>query len=1096
MKKLIALTSIFLLVSGCGEDESGFLIPDRRSADLVYSYPYDGQQEVSPKAPIVLRFSDTLTLEDEAAVQAAVSLASADQPAVSLDYSVRFVDDGRGLVIDPAEPLAVGAAFQVTFDGVSTSRGDVRLPGDGQIEFSTRAALEGSRAARIVDDSFVITRRIPDGDAYPVMDFSSYRLTFSQPIDRQTVRYGDGMDDTLVLRDALGEVVEATVLVKGRSLTVDPVADLQADDSYTLSLNSGIASIYGDAFAGAEFALAPKASAPRETLVQRVGDSAGGTILSPLTGQPINSVPVTATLLGNDTSSQQQGDAFAELAFVPNYPVVSPLVIRRGQLLEGSDVELLVAGVVPAGVNSGTLSVTFISDAVGFLLPNQYSAREDSPRHVRLFMDVAMTAEDSRANGGLSQDILHVEVAGTAIVRNGLLEINAVGVVEPELLGVENAFGVLSFAMQAYADQLAAPQSPVDLDGPMLQSWVPGNEAEGNVAKQSPDNPVILNFSEPLDPASVVLPGAISVTRDGMVLGNDVLSWYLDGSAVVMQFAGGLQFNSDYVITLSPLLTDIAGNGLATGSALPADYRLTLRLPDYIDDEGSDADDRAPIAIAVYPGFPCVTEGRDLANGDHGQCAGGLATDDHLPVTALPQGRPIRVAFSQTIDPSTVVLGSSFRVEQDVEGVWQTVPGLLSVGPRSLRFMPSEPWVSDDGATLYRYVLGSQGADGSDAVNCGVSSICDERGLPLQTQVLAQLPDDAPGPLDGGPDMDIYFVGGDAVTSVYQPARNLPALDVNANSIYDGRTTADYVPGGADLAAQYPVCASDPTACEDLPEADGEGGYLTPPNASQLLVVGVGDNAVIQDANVGCSFDGSNRLDCPERKFINLTGALNAELRGAVIYEGPDSPAGGEQAVHVDIYPTLLTTTNLDVYARTNLGGDPIYTPSGQQILRARYACDADADPSCADGSDTSDLNDRSRLIPGYILDRCEDREVVDDQVTGSTGCPVFRITFDLYLDAPSLAPEILGVPLAHSVHSLARSVTLEGPVNTLADGRLEIAQVNAQPIDLDLVVTGTLPLPVLGELLPVDTFVSEEINVQIPPGGVFLNYITEPAKP
>ena len=1084
MTRALLFSLAFMLLAACGGDRDAAVFPDRRPADLIYSYPYDGQMEVSPRSPLVLHFSDALTLADEAAALDALRLEASADPGNELALSARFVSDKRGLVLTPQQSLQPATEYRLFLDGLSTARGTVTVDG-GVLAFRTRGALQGPRSERVLSDVFQAERLIPDGDQLPVMDFSSLRVTLTQPVAAASVSYGLEASDTVALTDSSGRLVEALVLARSRYLTIDPVDELMPGESYTLTLTGGLQSVYGDAFSNTSFNIQPGDSTPRETIVQRVPDSDGGRILSPLTGEPINSVPVQATLLGDDSSSQQTGDAYAELAFVPNYPVISPLRIKRGQILAGSNVELLVAGAVPAGVNSGTLSVTFLSDAMGFLMPNQYSSRDDSPRHVRLYMDVAMTAEDNRANGGLSQDIMHVEVAGTAIVEDGKLKIDAVGVVEPNLLGVEDAFGLLSFSMEAYADQLAAPEQVLDLDPPTLHSWVPGAVATGNVPRQSQDDPVILNFNEPLDPISLRMPGALMLLRDGVPVAADQFDYRLDGASVVINLSGGIAYNTDYQIVLSSMITDLAGNGLASGDQLPADYTLALRLPHFVDDGL-----RSPIALSVYPGFPCHTVNRDLDNGDHGQCAGGLASDDHLPVTTLPENRAIRVNFSGQIDRDSVQLGGSFRVEQDNGSGWQAVDGELDIGPRSVRFMPDQPWVND-GSVVYRYVLGSRGPDGDTAVDCsGSLSICDINGYPLQTRVLAQDPDDVPGPTEGGPDMDIYFLGAPAVQTVYQPALNLPALDVNSNNIHDGRTADDYDNDGATLAEQYPLCAASPAACEDLPESDGLGGYLTPPNASQLLVDSVDPgNSVIRDANVGCAFDGSSRRQCPERKFINLTGALNAEMIGAVTYDGPDSPVGGEPAVLVGIYPTLLTTTSLDVYARTD--SDVIYTPTGPQVLRARYACNDDAAPACEDGADTSDLNDRGKLIPGYMLDRCEDREVMGDTVTGSRGCPVFRITFDLYLDAPSLNPTLFGVPLEHSVHSLPRSVTLEGPVNTLADGRLEIAQQNGTGIDLELQVNGTVPLGPLS----IPTGISETINVVIPSGGVFLNYITAPAK-
>lgn len=1050
------------LVASCGGDKQKVVF-DWETADLVFSYPYDGQPQVPTTAPLVLRFAQPLTYADQAAldldIASKVRLENVSNAGVALPYSAKMVDGKRSLVITPSEKLGFAQSYVLILDGLETSKGVVTFP-DAPIEFSTRAASAGARDTRVEQGAFRITRAMPDDTDLPIMDFSDVRLQFSQPLNTETVSYGDGVADSVSLLDASGAVVDALVLAKGPFLTIDPLTDLIAGEDYTLSVGANLQSEFGDAVEPWSLAFTPKDSMPRETLVQRAAASSDveadqcttkpGVLVSPLTGDAINCVPVKATLLGDESASQQVGDVHAELAFVPNYPVVTPLRIARGSLLTGSNVDLLIAGKVPAGFGTDAISVKFISDAVGYLLPNSYSKSEASPRHVRLIMDVAMTAEDRRANGGLSQDLMHIELAGIAIVIDGILTIDAVGVVEPNVLGVEEAYGVLSFHMEAYADQDNAPAPAVDTIAPTLQSWVPGD----NVAKQSSENPIILNFSEALDPKSVTLPGAVSVSKDGVMLLPEDWDAYFDGASLVIKPKAPLAYRSEYTVQLSALITDIAGNALVTGGVLAADYTVSFEMPNYIG-----AALRSPLALTTYPGFPCVTEDRALALGDHGVCAGSLATDDHLPVSKMPTNRAIRVQFSQDMDPTSIALAGSFRVEKSVASVWEPVPGDIDVKARSITFWPETPW-DESGATMYRYVLGSQGAAGNSAVLCdGTRTLCDVFGLPLQTQVIAQTAENVPGPTDGGPDMEIYFVGAPASTTVYQPARNLPAIDVNSNQIHEGRTDADY---DADTQI-YPGCVTAPESCEDLPLFDASAGdYVTPPNATKIVENGVGaGNALITRANVGCGFTGNflagyTPRSCPERKFVYLTGALNVEVIGPTTY-----PPTGEDAVLVHVLPTLLMTSSLDFYAIATLIGEQ-FNPTGPMIMRVRYSCDDVASATCKDVEDTSALSDRNQPVIGYILDTPEG--------------PVFEVQFDLYLDAPSLNPLNLGGS-THNQHSFPLSLTLRGPINFLDDGRMEVEQVN----DVDV----PLAIEVLGNT----------INVVIPAGGVNLNYTTAPAK-
>lgn len=103
---------------------------------------------------------------------------------------------------------------------------------------------------------------------------------------------------------------------------------------------------------------------------------------------------------------------------------------------------------------------------------------------------------------------------------------------------------------------------------------------------------------------------------------------------------------------------------------------------------------------------------------------------DRLPIDAMPANRPIRVRFSQNMDPATLTLGEScgsggVRVERiDQSGVCQgTVPGVLQIEPRAISFVPDQPW--EEGA-LYRYTLASE------SNGCTGDALCSEAGLPCR----------------------------------------------------------------------------------------------------------------------------------------------------------------------------------------------------------------------------------------------------------------------------------------------------------------------------------------------------------------------------
>ncbi len=1020
MRKLIVLTGTAILAAcgGSSSDEQTVSFDNWQETEVVYSYPFDGQAEVSPNAPVVVRFSDPVEVD-----ASNFTLTGPDGP---VNFTVESADQGRSAVLMPKAALAVKSEYALTLNNIRTDSGDAALP-DGSVDFKTRAALEGKpRALRQLSDTFEVASVSPDGADLPFLDFSSVNLVMTQPLDRQTVVYGD----TVTLTQD-GQTVPAQLRVDGRQISIDPEQVLEPGTEVTLDITNGVRNLYGDAFGGFTRTFSPRDTKPRETLVQEaapadpvLGCLDDGVQTSPITGDPINCVPLIAKLLGDNTVSKQQGNVFAELGFAPNFPDKTPLRVPKGSLLKGDPLDVRIGGEVPAGFDSGEVTVTFLGDANGYLLPNPYSDDPSAPKQLRLTMDVAFDTEVQRANGAFNQTLLQVELVGYAIAdtEKGSLIVDAVGVVEPEVLGTETAYGVLSFHMESYPDQENAPEMEVDMTSPELAAWQPGD----HVNKQRPGDPIILNFSEPLDPTSVIAGDTLRVTADGNPVDYE---YYLDGVSVVIQPQPMLQYNTDYQVQFTDGITDIAGNP-ALGET------LSFSLPTYI---GSDA--QAPLALTAYPGFPCIPADFNLVSNDAGRCQGGKSEDDHLPLARQPANRPIIVTFSQAMDPASIN-ASTFQVQQvDQAGnPAGDVDGEITVSGRSVTFIPDQPW--QEGA-LYRYVLNSV----TSGPACGSNAICDTRGLPLQTKLLAQNPDDAPAPTEGGPDLPIFFRGVAATNDVLQQLRNLPTSDVNANFLHE---SAETVPSGTESAKKNSArIVRDP---ESNPENNGTAG-----------------SGAVTDANVGCDVGQT----CPDAKYSYLSGNLNVEVIG---FKTPQEVAQyADQAsipqtvkdnggVLVYILPTRIVVSNATVFADPAIGSAPP-SPTGPQLMRIRYTCDA-TDSNCT-------APDYGR-VKGWIVE-------------GQDG-PRFLTELDLYLDAPKLAPvvRILGIPseLTHNLHSYPLNLQLAGDVTFLDDGRLQIEQISQNKLALG-VELGGVPLG-----LPAGIYVA------IPAGDTFLNYLSTPIKP
>ncbi|HAP53504.1 MAG TPA: hypothetical protein DCQ60_11180, partial [Marinobacter adhaerens] len=973
-----------LLLAACGGDEQ--TMNEKVSpGSVVYSYPADGQADVSPKADIVLRFSHALTDED-ADLQNKILLQSQEQ---SLPFSISRIDGGKSLMLSPSSELDTLGDYTVTFSEPLAAEGGRQIDtpnavGDAGIQFETRGSFSGPASITNSAADFDIAWQVPANNSpFEAMNFSTFRLAMTHPIHPDWKALGGSIQ----LLDGSGEVVPAMVLVKGNRITVDPcvVEDprdcgskddvLDTGQTYTLRLENlaSLTSPEADRFSE-EIAFTPRETGPTVVLQQSAVDSglAAGiaeqdVTRSVLNGQAINGVTLNSVLQGEAGPSQQTGDLFAELAYAPAFEAdeALPLRIARGSVLNSTSLDVLVGGEVPVldAANgqlqtTGNIKVTMLSDASGYLSPNPYTNDINAPRHITLFMDVSMNTENAQPNAALSQDLMGVELRGIALVQDGVLTIDAIGMVEPNLLGQEYTDSTIAFHLQAATDADSVLDAELlrelDSTSPSLISWMPGPDnaiPDTRQSMQRPGDPVILFFDEPL--AADSIDTGISLFADGVPV--ETLETQLDGTAVIVNPGDGLRHGVDYEIVIDGL-TDLAGN---PATVAPLQFSL--------DDIGGSAVTRRPaLALTTYPGYPCETDHSllDLSAGVLGQCYSDGGVGDTLPVSTMPSDRPITVVFSKSMDLNSIIQGDTFIVEKvrqepngSVTVVESNVPGRLEKNLQRIRFYPDQPWEAD---AHYRYTLKSS----EDAGSCSTgsyTSVCDSDGLALKTDLLEGLDDG--GGNNGPDDMVIYFTGTEPLDSVFTPLRNLPVRDTNANFIVDCDSNTN-----PDCLEPFDHQGSDADGWAASANSTKLRVRNNEASASPPVIV-----ASTADARVGCE----TGERCPKDKFIYQTYALNTEVIGPGIYEPT-----GDEGILVNLYPTQLATTSISVFTELRVFGFiPLQEESitNTQVLRMRYAKD---DPACS-GPGCS----RSGLIPGVITE-------------GEDGQPVFKTRAELMLDA------------------------------------------------------------------------------------------------
>lgn len=1133
MRLLITLFTVCLLAAcggggsqqtAVGADGSLGILPTQRS--LIFAYPSPGQSDVSPTAPIILRFSHPLLTPTPAAIVAHFSIVNVDTNQV-VPFTASVTSDQQALTLMPTQLLHENSHYRVHTDNsdiVSLVPGDVTLPA---VQFTTRPSVSGPRLAQnaVGSTGFQVIGQLPDPTQYSVVDFTTFRLQFSQPIDSSTVIYGS----TVHLRAAGSTTdIPARVLVSGNHLTIDPddvpTGDTQglllksalvAGTTYTLQLSTAIKSNFGDNLvpgAYANYTFTPQSTAPVSNMAVQAPNAAG--VQSILTGTVFNRVPVVSNLLGNQTAAGAEGLLGVDLAYTPNFPNAVPVRVRRGSLLSGSGLNVLIGGQVPANLNTGTITVSMISDANGTLTPNPYSNSPFAPRLVALQLDVAVSAAQNSSNGAFTQNILHVNTYGVSIVKNGQLIIDAVGVVELKVLGTDNATGLLALHLEGFADQLHAPRAGADTIAPVIQSRVPGDGGDGLVR---PGDPILVNFSEAMDARSLLANGAVVVTKqsEGASSAQPVaFTQDLDGVSLIIRPLTPLEYGATYTVSIgagSASPTDLAGNAL---SAQP----FSFKVPRLVNKVSTDATVRPPVMLSIYPGFPCpiAAASRNLASNVQGQCQGGKSTDDLLPVPVIEASRDVVAVFSQSMNPTSFLLATScggagsVRVELvNASGTCQSVvPGRLrTTNPREVSFKPDNAWVKDQ---LYHIVFNSTGSNTSTTVVCdGSQAICGSNSLPLQTQLIAQTLAEVSNHQRGGPAMDIYFRGGVNLTSTPVGLRLLPNNDVDANWIY-----------------QQSLRGYSGLQQEDDPLLDGNGnvfayngarirpdrtqGTFDPTKpANAQFTKPAADGAAI-DLSVGCppsvrTTESTNGFEsatgtCARTELLIATSSLNATL--GQFDQTLNNNQGG---VRVQINPGLVIASEAYLYGvlQINLnalnGGSlgvltSLVPPALANIIN--QVVNAIIPPQLIT------LPQPINTGPLVLRVRYNNGQLAEGMITaGAPGTnPILTTTLNLYLDIPEVdakayigaTPPGLGIPLQldHTARSLPlNNITVTGQVRFLPDGRMAVTLKNTVPIFIPVKISDAL-LPIQGVSL-----VGGNIYAIAIPGDFELDAVLAPLK-
>ncbi len=747
--------------------------PPAPAPGVVYTFPADGQLDVPLGARIVVTFSDPVNASAIAACSGtaaqpvgALCLVGPDGPVAA---NAAVAGDGR--IVQLTAALAEGTTYAVyARPELAPSAGN--LPAIGPlVRFTTRSTRPRTAATTLL----AVNGGSPDQpEAFrPMFESSTIRLVFSQRLDPRSVALAPGR---IELVDRSGAAVPARLLSDGIHVSIDPVDDLVAGQSYQLKIGSGLSDLAGRPVTPASIPLTPSLSATGPPIVQMLRTRAAGDHgpAAPHVGATRNAIAIDSPLIGTTALAMQPGALAIELGdptlldrTLSDRKLSDRLAftIRRGQRLRAGGLDVQLGGVVPAGLHTGDILIELLSDGGGRIYRNPYQPVEQRPDNDRrpllvdLGLDLAIYAVDPEGNAVLTQTVLGVQGSGVVIADDGVLDIEAAIAIDLDLLGL--ATTTTNLALELITD----PTATRDADGtpPTLLAALPGATA----APASLDTSVELVFSEPVDLERARAGGIRLETAAGQAVPAAIES---HGAALAIVPLSPLLPGTTYQVALGDV-ADLAGN------PLPATAPPSFTTPPQI------ATTAPAILASVHPGAPCALPGGDATTPGHcltGDMTTDMMADNYHPFS-LAANDAIDVRFTQALAPDSVTRGitcntGSVRIEEldGSGGCVAPVAGTLRLRDRGVSFVPDQPWRVDK---HYRLTLIS----GTDD-RCDAGEICGANGVAPNLS-----------PVDRDPvtfvlvraNLVIDFTGAAATTATLATTETAPIGDVNGSSTLD-----------------------------------------------------------------------------------------------------------------------------------------------------------------------------------------------------------------------------------------------------------------------------------------------------------------------
>ncbi len=994
------------LLNGCGGDNQPFE-PPRPGDALIFAFPMQGMTDVPLTSKGLLVFSSPVDAQavtrpcragDDGVPEGGFCVTGPDG-LVDISARTTVINDGRTIQFT-LDDLAPGAEYRVWVrPAAAPDAVNLKPDNEALLSFRTRQNHPLPDAAPRV---IAVNQQTPDAflpgsdrtPRFPFMDFSPIRVTFSEPLDQNTVTLSDGVHLVKVSEDGAEQTVPVGMLAERHYLSLQPDQDLEPGARHELRL-TGLRDLNNEVLPDTTLVFVPNSSKARPGDANPPIDQtlqtwpALGDARYPnralLSGGELNRFSLSNVALGEYHSDSLPNALRAYLADPKIYPHATPVVARGGQSLRITGIDAVaLGGEVSTDLSTGLITGTFINNVTGYMTPNPFRPEgfqpddDYAPLYVYMNFDLALQTEDSAGNASLNQNLMHIQAVGVVTVDDRKLTFQVFRTLQLEVLG-----GATTISADFNLGVRSDPDLPVDMENQAAPRITGAYPADGATGVETSEN-ILLTFSEPLAKTGLDRLRLLNLSSGG---GEVPIQVKRSGTSLVVSPQTRLQADSEYLLQLGAGLRDLhlfEPRDLASDpqDALGGNGELRFTTADY---RRTESGDMPPLVLGLYPGIGCALVDTQRQPDKTGRCQGGQASDTLYPEFLYEVSRPIQITFSQPMDTESMRVGTvNAAADGCLDGAvclarrggdgWSPIPMSLVAENMAATLRPAEGALAPgDG---YRLVV-----NGNEN---GFRNHPELGHLRINTTPLVSLAD------PGGPNIVIDFTAVAPFDTIADTVRTRPFTDTNGSGFQDQGEPAEGINGARGAI-------------------DGVGGVLTSggfadPEKDRIFISGGLPMAFLPKQPLDLSLD-------------NLGMVREGQGRWCLAEADPKGNrfcmnTRGDYMIPVEVNPQIILGTALTVRA-TALGLIPLTLSTRGLPLRIKPR--------------------ESGQMFGYLVN-----------LEGEAK-PHFMVRLNAWLDAPDL--RILGGLAGHDVHSKEVVAYLFGPVSFLKDGRIKLSVTNVNAI-------------------------------------------------